>query len=104
MHSGAMPALRWMLAPLVLLALGADGAWADCLSTREARALVQSGKIVPMTTAVSEARGVGKGEMIDGRLCRAGDGLQYVVTFLGPEGRVRRVTLDAKTGDVVGVK
>jgi uncharacterized membrane protein YkoI len=99
-----MPALRWMLAPVVFLALGASAASADCLSMREARALVQAGEIMPMTGVLRGARDVGKGEMIDGRLCRGKNGLQYVVTFLGPDGRVRRVMLDARTGDVVGVK
>ena len=42
--------------------------------------------------------------MIDSRLCRGGSGYQYVVTFLGSDGRVKRVTVDARTGKVAGVR
>ena len=71
---------------------------------REARNLIQSGAVIPLGSALAAARGSVPGEVIDGKLCRGGRGWQYRATFLGPDGRVSRVTIDAKTGEVVGVK
>jgi uncharacterized membrane protein YkoI len=42
--------------------------------------------------------------MIDSRLCRGNGGYQYVVTFLGSDGRVKRVTVDGRSGRVAGVR
>ena len=42
--------------------------------------------------------------MIDGNLCGDPGNYRYVVTFLGTDGRVIRATINAKTGEVVGVK
>jgi uncharacterized membrane protein YkoI len=99
-----MSAARWIFALVVTLAATAGPALADCVPMRDARAMVKSGKIVPMGEALRAARGAARGDMIDGRLCHGGGGLQYVVTFLGPEGRVRRVTIDARSGAVTGVR
>jgi uncharacterized membrane protein YkoI len=92
------------LALIAVLWAGAGPARADCLPTRQARDLIRSGDAIPLAAAMRAARGAAPGEMIDGKLCRGGQGLQYVVTILGPEGRVVRVTVDAKTGSVLGAR
>jgi uncharacterized membrane protein YkoI len=96
--------LNRLVVALNVLAVAAGPALADCVPMREARALIQSGDIIPLAAALRAARAAASGEMIDGRLCRGGGGLQYVVTFLGAEGRVKRVTVDAQSGTVAGVR
>jgi uncharacterized membrane protein YkoI len=77
---------------------------ADCLQMQETRDLIQAGAVIPLRAALKAARASATGDMIDGRLCHGGRGYQYIVTFLEPEGRVVRVTVDAKSGDVAGVR
>jgi len=70
----------------------------------QARSVIQSGEVIPFAQAIRAARGSAEGEMIDSRLCRGGGGYQYVVTFLGSDGRVKRVTVDGRSGRVAGVR
>ena len=91
----AVAAVLW-LAPAM--------AAARCVELGEARPLVQSGAIVPLMSAIGAARHAAKGEMIDGSLCGAAGNYRYVVTFLGPDGHVSRVTIDARSGGVLSVK
>lgn len=86
------------------LALGMQSANAACVSLGEARPLVQAGTIVPLLSVLGAARRAVKGEMIDGDLCGGPGNYRYVVTFLGADGRVIRATINAQTGEVVGVK
>ncbi|WP_448148420.1 PepSY domain-containing protein [Labrys miyagiensis] len=85
-------------------ASGVRAADAACVSLAEARPLVQAGTIVPLVSVLGAARRAVKGEMIDGDLCGGPGNYRYVVTFLGPDGKVIRATINAKTGEVVGVK
>jgi uncharacterized membrane protein YkoI len=104
MHDGPMRSALGVFVLIALLWAGAGPARADCLPMRQARDLVRSGEAIPLAAAMRAARGAAPGEMIDGKLCRGGSGLQYVVTILGPEGRVVRVTLDAKSGSILEVR
>ena len=88
----------------VTLGLGSQMAQAACVGLGQARPLVQAGIIVPLLSALGAARQAAGGEMIDGSLCGAAGNYRYVVTFLGPDGRVIKVTINAHTGEVVGVK
>jgi uncharacterized membrane protein YkoI len=90
---------------LALLLGGALGAArAECLAPGEARRLVASGEVVPLVAAARAARASADGEMIGGRLCNDGLDYVYVVTFLGQDGRVSRVTINARNGDVLSVR
>ncbi len=101
---GRISSLAMALA-LGLAWLGAtQPAMAACVSLSEARPLVKAGTIVPLLSALGAARRAVKGEMIDGNLCGDPGNYRYVVTFLGTDGRVIRATINAKTGEVVGVK
>jgi uncharacterized membrane protein YkoI len=95
--------LRPLAAAALVAALTGPVA-ADCLAMREARALIEAGEVIPLAAALRSARGAVAGEMIDGRLCRNAGGYQYLVTFLGPEGRVVRVSVDARSGTVQGIR
>jgi uncharacterized membrane protein YkoI len=94
------------MAPLLWLAagIGTQSADAACVPLGQARPLVQAGTIVPLLSALGAARRAVKGEMIDGDLCGGPGNYRYVVTFLGPDGKVIRATINATTGEVVGVK
>lgn len=99
--------VRLVCALLVAVAFvsgDAGAAAAECVAAQQARSLIQSGQAVPLAAAIRAARGSAEGEMIDSRLCKASGGYQYIVTFLGSEGRVVRVTVDGRSGKVAGVK
>jgi uncharacterized membrane protein YkoI len=89
---------------LAMLGAVSTPAAADCVPLRETRDLIQSGAVMPLRAALRAARASIDGDLIDSKLCKDGRGYQYVVTILGLDGRVLRVTVDAKTGEVVGVK
>jgi uncharacterized membrane protein YkoI len=99
--------VRSLRSPLLaagLFAAAAGAASAECVAMAQARSLIQSGEVIPLARAIGAARGSAEGEMIDSRLCRGGGGYQYVVTFLGSDGRVKRVTVDGRSGKVAGVR
>jgi uncharacterized membrane protein YkoI len=99
-----MSRVRALFALIAMLWAVATPALAECLPMRQARDLIRSGEAIPLVAAMRAARGSIPGEMIDGKLCRGGRGLHYLITILGPDGRVVRVTVDAKTSEVVGVR
>lgn len=91
------------LALLVLpaaLALITGPALAACLSPAEARAVVASGQaasLAPIVRSLKQQAGV---EVINGQLCTAGRGYVYRLTVLGQGGKVRQVTVDARSGRI----
>jgi hypothetical protein len=74
---------------------GADSGPRACLNQKERRALVESG-------AVNAVRPHVPGTLVRARLCRRGEGLAYVLTVLGHDGKVTRVVVDAVKGSLVG--
>lgn len=79
------------LAAALMAPLAPSAGAAQCLSPGEARAAVSSG----------QARALGSlsisGKIVDAKLCRQGGRLVYVLSVL-QNGKVRTVTVDAKTG------
>ena len=73
-----------------------------CLNQRERRAEIESGKLVQLASAIHAARSRMPGTVVRARLCRASDGLVYVLTVLAHDGKVARITVDAVKGTVVG--
>ncbi len=71
---------------------------AECLSGAERRQAVQSGQAM----RPGQLRRAVQGEMIDLKLCWRGGRLVYVATVLGAGGAVRRLTVDAFSGALVG--
>ena len=72
-----------------------------CLTGEEERAAIASGKAVAFAAVVRTLHRAPK-DIIGTRLCREGDRLIYLLTLLGRDGKVRRATLDAASGAVVG--
>jgi hypothetical protein len=74
---------------------------AHCLSGDEERAAIASGKAVPFASVILTLHRAPK-DIIGARLCHEGDRLIYLLTLLGRDGKVRRATVDAASGAVVG--
>lgn len=89
-------------APLLLAAPGEARAQGGCVSGAQARALVQSGQVLPLSAIVARLQGGGRAEIVDAALCGGGGGYVYRLTVLGQGGRVSRVTVNARSGQVVG--
>jgi hypothetical protein len=72
-----------------------------CLSAADERAAISSGKAVPFASVIRTLHRAPK-EVIGARLCQEGDRLIYMLTLLGRDGKVRRASIDAASGAVVG--
>ena len=76
----------------------------SCLSPAERRTAVAGGQAVPLAQAQRGLRTEHRGEVINARLCRANGQLVYLLTVVARHGKVMRVRIDAKTGQVVQVR
>jgi hypothetical protein len=85
---------------------GAGGAAGDathaCLSQKERRALVENGTVVHLAVAMHALKNRVTGALVRARLCRRPEGLVYVLTVLGHDGKVARAVVDAVKGTLVG--
>jgi hypothetical protein len=73
-----------------------------CLDQKERQAANESGKVVPLATAMRSAKQRMQGTVVRARLCHGKDGLLYVLTVLARDGKVARLTIDAAKGTLVG--
>ena len=73
-----------------------------CLTQAERAAAVAAKQVLPLAQAVRAGRARGSGELVRARLCESPKGLVYVLTVLGRDGKVTRVTVEAATGTVIG--
>ncbi len=71
-----------------------------CLDQRERHA--ETGKVIPLSSAMRTARARMPGTVVRARLCRGSEGLVYVLTVLARDGKVARLTVDAVKGTLVG--
>ncbi len=100
-----MPLARFAATAVVLvLAAGTAHAQVSCLSPAERRTAVAAGQAIPLEQAQHSLRTEHRGEVINARLCRAGPQLVYLLTVVARHGKVMRVRIDAKTGQVVQVR
>jgi uncharacterized membrane protein YkoI len=74
----------------------------DCLDQKERRAESEAGRVVPLVAAMHAAKRRTPGTVVRARLCHGRDGLIYVLTVLGHDGKVARLTVDAAKGTLVG--
>ena len=99
------------LALAVLLALGAPGtgltaepAWQDDdLSYDRARRAVRSGEAMPLPEAMARLRATIQGNLIATEYEYEFDRWVYEFTVIDMEGKLRRVHLDARSGELVQV-
>lgn len=92
---------RWIAGAVLVLALGFDPAAAadrrKCLGAEERRIALAAGKAIPLAKAARTAK-VRLRDVVRARLCEHGQGLAYVLTVLGRDGKVNRVSVDAAPG------
>ena len=75
-----------------------------CLSPAEREAAVSGGQAIPLNQATRNLRPEHRGEVVNARLCRTGGNLVYLLTVVDRRGKVTRVRLDARNGQVVQVR
>lgn len=78
------------------------GAQERCLTAGEQRAAIAAGEAIPLAAVRRMLRQRMGGELVRARLCRRAGHLIYLLTVLSRDGKVRRVTVDARNGSVIG--
>jgi hypothetical protein len=73
-----------------------------CLTQKERRALAENGTVVHLDVALHALKNRVPGTLVRARLCRRSEGLVYVLTVLGHDGKVARAVVDAVKGTLVG--
>lgn len=91
--------LRGGLLPAALLLVGMAGV-ADaadrCLTRSEQRAKTAAHAVIPLSRAMQRVQS--RGEVIHARLCERDGHLLYLLTVLGPDGKVAQASVDAANG------
>ena len=98
-------ARRFAVAALIMLSLAPVRAAElahDCLDQKERRAAADTGRLIRLSAAMRAARSKMPGSVVGARLCHGPDGLVYVLTVLAHDGKVRRMSVDATSGVLVG--
>jgi uncharacterized membrane protein YkoI len=73
-----------------------------CLTREQQRAAIAEGWAVPLAAALRALKPRFSGEVVRARLCQEPDRLIYMLTVLARDGKVKRATVDAATGAIVG--
>jgi uncharacterized membrane protein YkoI len=91
------------LSGIVLAGVGMNAAQAQsaCFSADETRVHVAQLGLVSLHDVVRSARGGSQSDLISARLCETNGNMVYMITMLGRDGRVVRMTVDARTGNVI---
>jgi uncharacterized membrane protein YkoI len=95
--------MRRIAAAGFVLAAGMSVAQADqtCFGAEETRVLVERHQLISLSDVVRSARSDGVSELISARLCETNAQLVYMIAMLGREGRLLRMTVDARSGTVI---
>jgi uncharacterized membrane protein YkoI len=75
-----------------------------CLSGPDMRKAISAEHAVQPDVALRNARAAAPGDVVRMRLCRDDQDLFYLVTTVMKDGRVHRVTVEAKSGKVTVVR
>jgi uncharacterized membrane protein YkoI len=97
---------RLAMAVLVSLAIGMVPARAEssCFTPEETREHVVRHGLVPLNDIVRSARGTAHADLISARLCETAGNLVYMIAMLGRDGKVMRLTVDARSGTVINYR
>ncbi|MGL4728648.1 MAG: PepSY domain-containing protein [Bosea sp. (in: a-proteobacteria)] len=79
-------------------------AQAACLSGPDMRKAISAEHAVQPDIALRNARAAAPGDVVRMRLCKDDQDLVYLVTTVMKDGRVHRVTVEAKSGKVTVVR
>jgi uncharacterized membrane protein YkoI len=99
------PLLRTVFAGGLVAALVAPAEAEDrrqCLSRAEQRAAIAEGAAIALAAVRRMVARQTGGELVRARLCHDSGRLIYLLTVLTRDGKVRRVTVDATNGSVIG--
>jgi uncharacterized membrane protein YkoI len=88
---------------LVLAVAGAFPAAAEqtCLSVEDTRSSVQQHGLVSLHEVIRSVQSANPADLISARLCETNGNMVYMIALLGKNGRVMRMTIDARTGEVI---
>ena len=75
-----------------------------CLTRDQQRIAISERRAVPLATARRALRSRLPGELVGARLCQEPGRLLYLLTVLPRDGKVRRVTIDARSGAVISIR
>jgi len=72
-----------------------------CFSADDSRSAVAKHELVPLQDILRVVRSGSAPELISARLCETSANMVYMIAMLGKDGRVMRMTVDARTGIVI---
>ena len=101
----ALLALAFLLAlaPDLIVPAGAETRM-RCLTRDQQRVAIAERRAVPLATVRRTVRTRLPGELVGARLCQEPGRLIYLLTVLPRDGKVRRVTIDARSGAVISIR
>jgi uncharacterized membrane protein YkoI len=94
----------WVFLSVIFLSgvgMNAASAQQTCFSAEETRVNVAQFGLVSLHDVVRSARGGSQADLISARLCETNGNMVYMIAMLGRDGRVMRMTVDARTGNVI---
>jgi uncharacterized membrane protein YkoI len=92
----------WMLSGIAAATANDEIAKPGCYSKLEQRALLERREIVSLAEALRVAQPQRTGDILRAQLCQGPKGRPvYVLTLLPTNGKVTRMTIDAKSGDMI---
>lgn len=92
---------RRLALALALATLAGPACAQACLTPAEGRQAVQAGQAIALAQATRQLRPEHRGEVVNARLCRAGGNLVYLLTVVDRRGKVMRLRIDARSGQLV---
>jgi uncharacterized membrane protein YkoI len=102
MDTSAVMNSFWIsLAVAATLGLSMARAEANCFSPEETREHVRTRGLISLNDVVRSSRGAGHADLISARLCETAGNLVYMIAMLGRDGKLMRLTVDARTGDLI---
>ena len=98
--------MRTILLSVILVCGAASAAAADnvCFSSEDTREQVAKHGLIPLHDVVRSARGAGQADLISARLCETSGNMVYMIAMLGRDGKVARLTVDARTGELINTR
>jgi uncharacterized membrane protein YkoI len=99
----ALPLFGRVLAGVALVCLAAaPPAFAEaCFTAEETRQHTQSQDLARLPDIVARLQDRGRAELVSARLCEVSGSLVYMIALLGRDGKLHRVTVDARSGNVM---
>lgn len=99
------PRRLFLILVLALAVPAAEAVAADrptCFSKEQQRAMIAAGQAVRLATVVRTVKRRYGGDVVRARLCEGRHGPVYLLTLLSRNGKVRRLSVDAVTGAIIG--